>query len=210
MAGFNIKDKIKGLGSGILGVLMFLGFLMIPFIFIFGILKVSEFLYPIISVLAGASIGLFLLIILPLSLFKSLHNHLAGLSIIFSHIVGASVFMFSFLTIFYYLGWIAFFCMFMFQIVSPIAAIGLFFKGQWGAGFSIILGLIFTYGMRFYGIWLLTLVEKRISGEFIQSKDVIDVGGTSDSTDQIEDIDLIEEDKNLNKDPDVDDVKYDE
>ncbi|MCK5305815.1 MAG: hypothetical protein KAJ66_01635 [Candidatus Omnitrophica bacterium] len=210
MAGFNIKDKIKGLGSGILGVLMFLGFLMIPFIFIFGILKVSEFLYPIISVLAGASIGLFLLIILPLSLFKSLHNHLAGLSIIFSHIVGASVFMFSFLTIFYYLGWIAFFFMFMFQIVSPIAAIGLFFKGQWGAGFSIILGLIFTYGMRFYGIWLLTLVEKRISGEFIQSKDVIDVGGTSDSTDQIEDIDLIEEDKNLNKDPDVDDVKYDE
>ena len=143
MAGFNIKDKIKGLGSGILGVLMFLGFLMIPFIFIFGILKVSEFLYPIISVLAGASIGLFLLIILPLSLFKSLHNHLAGLSIIFSHIVGASVFMFSFLTIFYYLGWIAFFFMFMFQIVSPIAAIGLFFKGQWGAGFSIILGLIF-------------------------------------------------------------------
>ena len=210
MAGFNIKDKIKGLGSGILGVLMLLRFLMIPFIFIFGILKVSEFLYPIISVLAGASIGLFLLIILPLSLFKSLHNHLAGLSIIFSHIVGASVFMFSFLTIFYYLGWIAFFFMFMFQIVSPIAAIGLFFKGQWGAGFSIILGLIFTYGMRFYGIWLLTLVEKRISGEFIQSKDVIDVGGTSDSTDQIEDIDLIEEDKNLNKDPDVDDVKYDE
>ena len=100
--------------------------------------------------------------------------------------------------------------MFMFQIVSPIAAIGLFFKGQWGAGFSIILGLIFTYGMRFYGIWLLTLVEKRISGEFIQSKDVIDVGGTSDSTDQIEDIDLIEDDKNLNKYPDLDDVKYDE
>lgn len=175
MAAFNVKDKIKGFGTGILGILMFLGFCIIPFIFIFGILKVSEFLYPIISVLAGASIGLFLLIILPLSLFKSLHNHLAGLSIILSHIVGASVFMFSFLTIFYYLGWIAFFLMFMFQIVSPIAAIGLFFKGQWGAGFSIILGLIFTYGMRFYGIWLSTLAEKRMSAGFARSNDVIDV-----------------------------------
>lgn len=210
MGEFSIKDKIKGLGSGILGILMFLGFLIIPFIFIFGILKVSEFLYPIISVLAGASIGLFLLIILPLSLFKSLHNHLAGLSLILSHVVGASVFMFSFLTIFYYLGWLAFFLMFMFHIVAPVAVIGLFFKGQWAAGFSIILGLIFTYGMRFYGIWLSSLVEKRMSGGFIQSEGVINVEGTSDSTDQIEDIDLIEEDKNLNKDPGIDDVKYDD
>jgi len=96
MAAFNVKEKIKGLGSGILGILIFLGFCIIPFIFIFGILKVSEFLYPIISVLAGASIGLFLLIILPLSLFKSLQNKLAGISMVLSHIVGASVFMFSF------------------------------------------------------------------------------------------------------------------
>lgn len=177
MAAFNIKEKIKGFGSGILGILIFLGFCIIPFIFIFGALKVSEFLYPIISVLAGASIGLFLLIILPLSLFNNLRNHLAGISIVLSHVVGASVFMFSFLTIFYYLGWIAFFLMFMFQIVSPIAAIGLFFKGQWGAGFSIILGLIFTYGMRFYGIWLATLAEKRASSEFIRSNGVIDVEG---------------------------------
>jgi len=191
MAEFNIKEKIKGFGSSILGIIIFLGMCIVPFIFIFGALKVSEFLYPIISVLAGASIGLFLLIILPLSLFKSLHNHLAGLSLILSHIVGASVFMFSFLTIFYYLGWLAFFLMFMFQIVSPIAAIGLFFKGQWGAGFSIILGLVFTYGMRFYGIWLATVAERRTSTEYFRSNDVIDVESKTEDVDdepeQIED-----------------------
>jgi len=208
MAEFNIKDKIKGLGSGILGVLMFLGFFIIPFIFIFGILKVSEFLYPIISVLAGASIGLFLLIILPLSLFKSLHNHLAGISIVLSHIVGVSVFMFSFLIIFHYLGWIAFFLMFMFQIVSPIAAIGLFFKGQWAAGFSIIFGLIFTYGMRFYGIWLSTQVEKRMSGGFIQSKGVIDIEGGSETIED-EPYRLEDSSENAEKDPDDDDVRFD-
>jgi len=208
MAEFNIKDKIKGLGSGILGILMFLGFLIIPFIFIFGILKVSEFLYPIISVLAGASIGLFLLIILPLSLFKSLHNHLAGLSLILSHIVGASVFMFSFLTIFYYLGWIAFFLMFMFQIVAPIAAIGLFFKGQWAAGFSIILGLIFTYGMRFYGIWLSTQAENRISDGPTQPSDVIDVEGESENTED-EPKEIEDSSENIVEDSDDDDVKFD-
>ena len=208
MAEFNIKDKIKGLGSGILGILMFLGFLIIPFIFIFGILKVSEFLYPIISVLAGASIGLFLLIILPLSLFKSLHNHLAGLSLILSHIVGASVFMFSFLTIFYYLGWIAFFFMFMFQIVAPIAAIGLFFKGEWGAGFSIVMGLIFTYGMRFYGIWLSTKAENRISGDFSQPNDIIDVDGEPETVES-EPGQLEDSSENIEDDSDEDDVRFD-
>ncbi len=208
MAAFNIKEKIKGFGSGILGIIIFLGFCIIPFIFIFGALKVSEFLYPIISVLAGASIAIFLLIILPLSLFKGLQNHLAGISFILSHVVGASVFMFSFLTIFYYLGWVALFFMFMFQIVSPIAAIGLFFKGQWVAGVSIILGLIFTYGMRFYGIWLATLAEKRASDEFIKSRDVIDVESEAKiinaEPEQIEDLskgDESEEDK--------DDVAFD-
>lgn len=208
MAAFNIKEKIKGFGSGILGIIIFLGFCIIPFIFIFGALKVSEFLYPIISVLAGASIALFLLIILPLSLFQSLRNHLAGISFILSHVVGASVFMFSFLTIFYYLGWVAFFLMFMFQIVSPIAVIGLFFKGKWVAGFSIIIGLIFTYGMRFYGIWLATLAEKRSSNEFIRSHDVIDVEGepkvVESEPEQIEDSSEKTEDDSTD-----DDVKFD-
>lgn len=208
MAAFNLKEKIKGFGTGILGIIIFLGFCIIPFIFIFGALKVSEFLYPIISVLAGASIGLFLLIILPLSLFQSLRNHLARISILLSHVVGASVFMFSFLTIFYYLGWVAFFLMFMFQIVSPIAAIGLFFKGQWVAGFSIILGLIFTYGMRFYGIWLATLAEQRASNEFNKSRDVIDVEGEAkvveSEPEQIEDSSEKTEDDSTDED-----VKFD-
>ena len=208
MTAFNMKEKVKGFGSSILGILMFVGFSIIPFIFIFGILKVSEFLYPIISVLAGASIGLFLLVVLPLSLFKSLHGHLGGVSVFLSHIVGASIFMFSLLTIFYYLGWVALFFMFMFQLVAPIAAIGLFFKGEWGIGFSIFLGVFFTYGIRFYGIWLSTKAEARLSQSYYQ-EDVIDVDGSSDSEDQIEDIDLIE-DESLKENTDIDDVKYDD
>lgn len=208
MAALNIKEKIKGFGSGILGIIIFLGFCIIPFIFIFGALKVSEFLYPIISVLAGASIGLFLLIVLPLSLFKSLQNHLAGLSVILSYVVGASVFMFSFLMIFHYLGWVALFCMFMFNIVSPIAAIGLFFKGQWAAGLSIVFGLLFTYGMRFYGVWLATVVERRASDQFMNQSNVIDIKGETEvEQDEPEMIEDTREESG--KAPDNEDVKFD-
>jgi len=180
MAGFNIKGKAKELGSGIMGILMFLGFCILPFIFIFGVLKVSEILFPIISVLAGASVTIFLLIILPLSLFKNLHGHLAGLSINLSYVVGASVFMFSFLTIFHFLGWIALFLMFMFQLVSPIAAIGLFFKGEWGLGFYIVVGLAFIHGMRFYGFWLSAKAEERIANQPVRSNNIIDAEAVSE------------------------------
>jgi len=208
MAQFNIKEKIKGFGTGILGIIIFLGFCIIPFIFIFGALKVSEFLYPVISVLAGASIGLFLLIILPLSLFQKLRNFLAGLSLILSYIVGASVFMFSFLMIFHYLGWVALFCMFMFNIVSPIAAIGLFFKGQWAAGWSIVGGLIFTYGMRFYSVWLATVAERRAADQFVNQSNVIDIKGESEVIQN--ESELIEESPgNIEDDSEDEDAKFD-
>jgi len=77
----------------------------------------------------------------------------------------------------------------MFHFVAPIAAIGLFFKGEWWGGFSIILGLIFTYGMRFYGIWLLTHIEKRMSEEYIKSENVIDVESLPSVNENLQDTD---------------------
>jgi len=119
--------------------------------------------------------------------------------------------MFSFLTIFYFLGWIAIFFMFIFHLVAPIAAIGLFIKGEWAAGFSIILGLIFTFGMRFYSIWLESLVEKQESG-FGDSSDIIDVDSSSntveDSLEELEDGD--EDSSDVIEDSTDEDAKYKE
>ena len=208
MSGFNMKDKVKELGSGILGILMFLGFCILPFIFIFGILKVSEILFPIISVLAGASVGLFLLIILPLSLFKSIRVQLASISILLSHIVGASVFMFSFLTIFHFLGWIALFLMFMFQLVSPIAAIGLFIKGEWGLGFYIIVGLVFTYGMRIYAFWLSAKAEERMTDQYARSSNVIDAEVVSRPAEK-EAVQIEDSSEDMEEDSDEEEVNFD-
>jgi len=94
----------------------------------------------------------------------------------------------------------------MFQLVAPIAAIGLFFKGQWGAGFSIILGLIFTYGMRFYGIWLSTLEEKRMSNGRFQASDVVDVEGESEVVE--EELEQLEEPPDNVEESEDEDVKF--
>lgn len=175
MIRINIMNNAQGFGLRVLGFLLFLGFLLIPFILIFGIFKVSEFLYPVISVLAGASIVAFLLIILPLSLFENLRGRLAGLSFILSYIVGASVFMYSFLTIFYYLGWIAIFFMFMFHLVAPIAMIGLLLKGQIGSAFLLCVGVVFTYGMRLYGVKMSAKLQERVPPNYDRSDEVIDI-----------------------------------
>ena len=175
MIKINIMNNAQGFGLRVLGFLLFLGILLIPFILIFGILKVSEFLYPLISILAGASIVVFLFIILPLSLIKSLQIRLAGISFILSYIVGASVFMFSFLTIFYYLGWMAIFFMIMFHLVAPIAMIGLLLKGQIGPAFLLLLGIVSTYGMRLYGVKMSAKLQERVPSTYDRSDEVIDI-----------------------------------
>ncbi len=175
MIRIDLSKNIKGFGFGILGFLLFLGFLLMPFILIFGILKVSEFLYPVIAILAGASIVAFLFIILPLSLVERLQGRLAGLSVMLSYIVGTSVFMFSFLTIFDYWGWLAVFFIFMFHLVAPIAMIGLLLKGKIGAALLLFLGAGLTYGMRFYAVRLSAKSQERVSKFRYRSGDVIDI-----------------------------------
>lgn len=157
----NIIEKFKNLGWSLLGFGFFVGLILLACVLFWGTAVVSAFLYPIFSALMAISILIFLFIILPFSLVHKWRPFLAGTSVILSMICGATVWMYSFLIIVGYLGWIAIFLFFFFHFVTPIAVIGLFFKGQWITGLSVILGLLFTYGMRFYGFWLENLYNKR-------------------------------------------------
>lgn len=203
-----MKNKLKGLGSGILGIIIFIGVCLLISVLFVGYVKVVGFLFPVILILSVASVGLFLFIILPLSIFRSLRSKLSGLTMALSYIVGASVWIFSFLNIIYYLGWVAFFFMFMFHIVSPIAAIGLFFKGEWAGGLSIVIGIIFTYGMRFYSIWLAIAEAKRMEDQFSKQSDIIDVEAESEVIQDAPEL-IDSSSVNLEKTLDGEDVKYD-
>ncbi len=80
--------------------------------------------------------------------------NLAGVLLLLSTICGTVVWIYSFVVIMGYLGWVAIFLLFIFRFVAPIAIIGLLFTGQWAAAGLIAAGLFFTYGMRFYAVRL--------------------------------------------------------
>lgn len=156
-----VIGKLKSFGSSLLGFAIMGGFLLLGAVLLIGVTKISAFLYPIFSALTGLSISIFVLFILLLSLIHKIRPFLSQTTMVLSMICGATIWLFSFLTIVGYLGWLAIFLLFMFQVVAPVAIIGLFFKQQWYAGLSIIVGLIITYGMRFYSIWLAKLYDQK-------------------------------------------------
>jgi hypothetical protein len=165
------KDKFRNFGCGLLGFSILAAVILLPFIILWGIAKVSEFLYPVFSALASASVLLFVAVVLPFSLIHKWRPFLANFSSVLSKVYGATVWMYSVLVIVGYLGWVAIFFVFLFHFVAPIAAIGLFLKGQSAGGVYIIIGLLFTYSMRFYAFWLKNLHKKQEDkGVFIDAE----------------------------------------
>lgn len=172
MVDSNLQIRLKSLGAYILGLGIFVLLLMLPFAMFWGAAAVLAFLYPLFSILAGISIIAFILFILPLSLIENLRLRLAIISIMLSYVCGAAVWMYSFLTLIGFLGWWVIFLVFLFRFLAPLAIIGLFIKGQWASGLTILIGLVFTYGMRFYGFWLERFVNREIQKEadFIETE----------------------------------------
>lgn len=157
-----LEFRLKSLGVYLLGLGIFTLLLLLPFAIVLGVAKVLAFLYPLFSILAGISIIGFILFILPLSLINSLRMRLAIISVILSYICGAAVWIYSFLTLVGFLGWLAVFLVFLFRFLAPLAILALFVNGQWTSGLVLLIGLLFTYGMRFYAFWLEGLFNKNM------------------------------------------------
>ena len=158
---FNIKYKLIGAGCGLLSFGILACVLLFPFVLIWGVAKVLEFLFPIFYVLTSISIASFIIVVLPFSLIHKFRPFLARTSLRLSVICGATVWMYSFLVIFNAFGWFAIFLFFFFHSVAPIAAVILFLKSRWLNGAVVIIGLLCVYGMRIYSHWLTSLYGKR-------------------------------------------------
>ena len=139
----------------------------------FGFAALVKFLFPVFAFLAFISIGIFLIVILPLSLACALRPRLAMISLVLSVVCGTSIWMYAFLVLVGYFGWLVLFLFFLFQSVVPIAAVALFVNGQWFNGLILLSGLGITVGMRFYSLWLdKTYFEQE---EQEEDDDIIDV-----------------------------------
>jgi len=141
----------------ILTVLFFLiaGIILLWTIFFWGVTKASELLLPLLIKASAILIIVFLLGILPLSYFNKLHSFLSSSSMLMSHILSATTWMFSFLFIFYNLGFWGIFFFVFFQFLAPIALMGAVFKGLWSIAGNLLLWIVFTYVMRFYSFRLM-------------------------------------------------------
>lgn len=157
---------LKQGGTVLLGIAVFAGIMLFAGAMFAGVTVATAFLYPIISWLAGIAVLLFLFVVLPLSIFQPLRHVMAITSLILSYICGASVWMFSFLAIIIILKWFSLFALMFFQAVSPFACILLLINGKAGASGGIVLGLVFTYGMRFFGMWLETVYQEKEKGKY--------------------------------------------
>lgn len=171
---------MKKSGGFLLGLAVFAGFFLLAMAMFAGFAAVSAFLYPIIAGLAGLSVILFVFGVLPMSFFKRYRTFLAAASIMLSYVCGIAVWLFSFLTIVFYLGWFALFFLFVFRAVSVIACLGLAFKGRWDVAIGILVGLAVTYGMRFYGMWLASIDARTVREEY--DVEIIDDAPSTEKT----------------------------
>ena len=131
------------------------GILLLWAIFFWGVTKSCELLLPLLIKICAVLIMVFLFCILPLSFFNKLLPYLSKSSMLMSHILSATTWMFSFLFIFYNLGFWGIFFFVFFQFLAPIALIGAMLKGLWSIAGNLLLWIGFTYVMRFYSLWLI-------------------------------------------------------
>ncbi len=153
----------------IAGVVLFLS------IFFWGITKAVELLLPLLLVLSYALIILFVLGILPASFLKNLRPSLAMYADLMSHALGVATWMMSFFFVIKTFGLVGIFLAFLFQFLAPIAIAGALLKGSWAFAGHLSLFICFTYGMRFYSQWLLSLNSRNQGKRDIIDVDVIEV-----------------------------------
>ncbi len=141
-------------------------------IFYWGIAKAAELFLPLLTVAAYAMIIIFVLVMLPAAFVKNLRPSLGIYALLMSHVLGVAAWMTSFFFIVKAFGFWGIFFAFLFQFLAPLAIVGALLQGAWTVAGNLLLWTIFTYGMRYYSQWLISLnPAPRQEGR----KDIIDV-----------------------------------
>jgi len=150
--------------SGLKGFTVFLffiaGLILLLLVFFWGVTKAAECLLPLLGIVSGILIIVFLCGVLPLSFFKKLRPYLCRCSLLMSNVLGVTTWMMAFLFVITVLGFWGILFSLLFQFLAPIALMGAMLKGSWGIMGKLSLLIIFTYGMRFYSYWLSALDSK--------------------------------------------------
>jgi len=158
-----MKEKFKSFGSGLIGIGIFIGIVLIAAFFIRGGLWLSKTLYPWLTLISAIAIIVCIVILLPLALFRKTRG-LSGVGIYFaSFIFGASLWVWSFLITYTLWGATALFIgLFLAGVgIIPIAMLATIFSGEWSIFGQLVLLLVFTFGSRMLGLYLNEKTEEQ-------------------------------------------------
>jgi hypothetical protein len=151
-------DKIKGMGGAAIGIGIFVGFLLIIGLILEGGLWLSEQIYPWLALISVITLGVVLVVLIPLSLFKRTRMLSGNGFTIASHIFGLTLWTWAFLLTYAIWGGVALMIGLFFLGVGvvPIAMLATLFNGLWSPLVQMILLTVLVFGTRLLGRWLLT------------------------------------------------------
>jgi len=157
-----MKEKFQNIGYALLGIGIFIGIILLAVFFIKGGLWLSELLYPWLSLISAIAFFVCILILLPLAIFRRTRAF-SGLGLfVASYIFGASLWVWAFLLTYVLWGATALFIgLFLAGVgVVPIAMLATLFNGEWSILGQLVLLLIFTFGSRMLGYYLVEKAEE--------------------------------------------------
>jgi hypothetical protein len=146
---------MKQVGSFMLVAVGILALILISMTILRGITWVSPIVYEY-SVKAASICLLATIILIPLSLIRTIRGFTGTLIYAGSYIIGLSLWAFSAIVAYILWGYFGLFIgLFLMGIgVVPVAFLAALFKGEWSAMGNIIVGILLTYGTRIAGIYI--------------------------------------------------------
>jgi hypothetical protein len=156
-----MKEKIQNIGQVLLSVGVLVGLFLLIFFFIEGGVRVSDFLFPWLSLISGYTFFACILILLPLTIFRKVRAFSGFGFFVASYIFGVTLWTCGFLYSYVLWGATAIIIgLFLAGVgVVPIAMLATAFKGDWSTFGYLVFQLFLTIGLRAFGLYLVNKSE---------------------------------------------------
>ncbi len=157
-------EAIKAAGSVILGLAVFAALLFVCVLFIVGAATVSEKVLPILNIATVIGMILCVIILLPLTIFRTTRFIPVWGFFIASYIFGVDVWMYGFLVTYDLWGTGGILAGLFLGIVGvvPLGMIAAAFNGMWSVVLELAILLVVTYGVRMFALFLASSLDRAV------------------------------------------------
>ena len=147
-----MSDILKTAGVLILAIALMALLAGIGLAFMYGIVWIASWLYPLVQILASLGTTLLLLMLLPSAIFKGSRNFCGAGIVIVTYIWGLSLWLWIILVLYEVWGLLGLF-------VAAIFPFAILLSGQGGFIGSVLLSLVVIGAVRALGFWIMSKGE---------------------------------------------------